>query len=250
MENTQKFSGKSEHYEQSRPAYAAEFITWLADTLELDANTPVADFGAGTGKLTRQLLELGLPVYAVEPNPDMREKMIALLNGYANFHPIAAPAENSGLAEKSVKLITAASAFHWFDTHAFRAECQRILWQDGWVCLVWNRRQLDNQINQGFRDIFSRYCPNFSGFSFEQQKTTQAINNFFKDAPLVKHFDNPVRYDLSGFVGRALSASYALVASDVGYAEFVGELEALFHQHAIDGFILMPHQSVAYLGKV
>lgn len=250
MDDTQKFSGKSDIYEQSRPAYAPALINWLKDELQLGPQTPIADIGAGTGKLTRQLLELDAPVYAVEPNADMRQKMVALLGDQANFHAIATPAEKTGLPNHSVKLITAASAFHWFDANAFRAECQRILWPEGAVCLIWNHRKLDNDINLGFRNIFSRYCPNFSGFSFERQKGTQAIERFFSAAPIEKHFDNPVRYDQAGFVGRALSASYAIIPGDDGYEEFLDALRQLFERYAADGFIEVPHQSVAFLGKV
>lgn len=250
MDNTQKFSGKSDIYELSRPTYAPELIEWLVNTLKLDTHSQIADVGAGTGKLTRQLLATGARVYAVEPNADMRNKAIALLDGYANFHPIAAPAENTGLPAQSIHLVSAASAFHWFDAKAFRVECQRILQADGQVCLMWNHRKLDNEINVSFREIFAKYCPNFSGFSFERQEGHRQIEGFFNGKVTEKRFDNPVRYDKAGFVGRARSASYAIIPGDDGYEDFIEALEKLFYQHAQDGFIDVPHQSVAFLGKV
>ena len=250
MDNTQKFSGKSDVYELSRPTYAPELINWLSTTLELNPQSQIADVGAGTGKLTRQLLATGATVYAVEPNADMRAKAIALLKNQANFHPIAAPAENTSLPAQSIHLITAASAFHWFDAPAFRAECQRLLVPDGQVCLIWNHRKLDNEINVAFREIFAKYCPNFSGFSFERQQGHRQIADFFEGKVTEKRFDNPVRYDMAGFVGRARSASYAIIPGDDGYEDFIEALERLFSQHEKDGFIDVPHQSVAFLGRV
>ena len=250
MDNTQKFSGKSDIYERSRPAYAPELIKWLVSTLNLGPQSQIADVGAGTGKLTRQLLTTGATVYAVEPNADMRAKAIALLEDQANFHPIAAPAEKTGLPAQSVHLITAASAFHWFDAQAFRVECQRLLLPGGQVCLIWNHRKLDNEINIAFREIFAKYCPNFSGFSFERQQGHRQLESFFDGKITEKRFDNPVRYDLEGFVGRARSASYAIIPGDDGYEDFIEKLEALFSQHEKNGFIDVPHQSVAFLGHV
>ncbi len=250
MDNTQKFSGKSDIYEQARPAYAPALISWLVQTLNLNPDSKIADVGAGTGKLTRQLLELGATVYAVEPNADMRYKAITLLSDYPNFQPIAAPAEHATLPDKSVNLITAASAFHWFDAKAFKKECQRILASDGHVCLIWNHRQLDNKVNIGFREIFEKYCPNFSGFSFERQKGHKSMESFFKGEIVEKCFDNPIQYNQAGFVGRALSASYAIRPDEDGYEEFIAALTTLFEQNATNGVIHVPHQSVAFLGKV
>lgn len=250
MDNTQKFSGKSDIYELSRPSYAPELIEWLVTTLKINPQSVIADVGAGTGKLTRQLLSTGATVYAVEPNADMRAKANALLSGQSNFHPIAAPAENTGLPAQSIHLITAASAFHWFDAQAFRLECKRLLLPEGQVCLMWNHRKLDNEINVAFREIFAKYCPNFSGFSFERQQGHRQFETFFEGKVIEKRFDNPVRYDLDGFVGRTRSASYAIIPGDDGYEDFIEALEALFSQHETNGFIDVPHQSVAFLGRV
>ena len=250
MDNTQKFSGKGDVYELSRPTYAPDLIEWLKNTLNLGPHSRIADVGAGTGKLTRQLLSTGATVFSVEPNADMRAKAIAILSEHANFQPIAAPAENTGLPAHSIDLITAASAFHWFDAKAFRLECQRLLVPDGQVCLMWNHRKLDNEVNLAFREIFAKYCPNFSGFSFERQEGHRQIEGFFNGKVTEKRFDNPVRYDIAGFVGRARSASYAIIPGDDGYEDFIEALEKLFYQHAQDGYIDVPHQSVAFLGHV
>ena len=250
MDNTQKFSGKSDIYEAARPAYAPALMAWLSTALKLGPESRIADVGAGTGKLTAQLLATGAMVYAVEPNADMRAKAIAILNHEAHFHPIAAPAENTGLPAHSFHLITAASAFHWFDAQAFRAECQRLLLPEGQVCLIWNHRKLDNEINVAFREIFAKYCPHFSGFSFERQEGTRQIESFFSSEVIEKRFDNPVRYDMAGFVGRARSASYAIIPGDDGYEDFIEALENLFSLHEKDGYIDVPHQSVGFLGRV
>ena len=46
-------------------------------------NFPVADIGAGTGKLTKQLLKQNLIVSAVEPNLNMRKFGISIRPKYS-----------------------------------------------------------------------------------------------------------------------------------------------------------------------
>ena len=58
-------------YERSRPLYPEEAVRWLTG----DAPADVLDLGAGTGKLTRQLVALGHRVVAVDPLPEMLEQL-------------------------------------------------------------------------------------------------------------------------------------------------------------------------------
>jgi ubiquinone/menaquinone biosynthesis C-methylase UbiE len=54
-------------YERGRPSYPAAAVDWL---LPVGARR-VLDLGAGTGKLTRALLNRGLEVTAVDPSDEM-----------------------------------------------------------------------------------------------------------------------------------------------------------------------------------
>src|SRR5690606_25272056 len=47
-----------------------------------------------------------------------------------------APAENSGIGENSVDLITVAQAAHWFDLSRFWVEAQRVLRRPG-ILAIW-----------------------------------------------------------------------------------------------------------------
>jgi SAM-dependent methyltransferase len=66
------FEAAGERYERARHDYPPAAIDWLIESLGIAPGARVLDIGAGTGKLTRPLLERGLDVIAVEPVNGMR----------------------------------------------------------------------------------------------------------------------------------------------------------------------------------
>lgn len=246
MDNTQKFSGKADVYQQARPSYAQAMLDFIAQKWQIGEESQVADIGSGTGILTHQLLGLGAKVFAVEPNADMRAKAKELLGDNPNFFSVIGTAEQTSLPDHSFHLVTAASAFHWFDPQLFRQECDRILLEGAPVVLVWNEARLSEEINLGRERIFKQYCPNFKGFSGGRDARNRAKRAFFGDEIQEQHFPNPLSYDRQTFVNRALSASYSLIETDPEFDAYVTELGELFDQHAVDGKIVLPQDSVAY----
>jgi hypothetical protein len=69
---------------------------------------------------------------------------------------------------------------------------------------------------------------------------------FFGEEIQERRFSNPLIYDRQTFVNRALSASYSLIETDPEFNSYRAELGELFDQHAADGKIVLPQDSVAY----
>lgn len=133
-----------------RPGYSLEVLTVLAKHIGAFEKTDfaVADIGAGTGKLTENLIQIGLAGYAVEPNDAMREEGI-LLNGQEKFAWLKGPAEELPLPDSSVDWVLMASAFHWTKPLIALREFHRILKPEGFFTALWNPRHLeDNEIQQ------------------------------------------------------------------------------------------------------
>ena len=75
MKTEWDYSERAKTYDK-RADYNKDAIKYLFDQIQLFPEQRVADIGAGTGKLTKFLLENGLNVDAIEPNNNMRECII------------------------------------------------------------------------------------------------------------------------------------------------------------------------------
>src|SRR5262249_37683689 len=64
-------------YEDGRPGYAADVVAGAIAELDLGPGSIVLDLGAGTGKLTRMLLDAELAVIAIDPSPAMLAQLRA-----------------------------------------------------------------------------------------------------------------------------------------------------------------------------
>ncbi|WP_133013899.1 class I SAM-dependent methyltransferase [Clostridium cuniculi] len=251
MESTQKFNGLADVYTLGRPGYANELIDYLYLQHGFSDQSVIADIGSGTGKFSKLLLDKGSAVYCVEPNNDMRNKAIKELFKYKKFHSINGTATETTLDESSVDFITVAQAFHWFNVPLFKEECKRILKEDGRVFLIWNLRDTCSEINLHSFEIFSKYCPNFKGFSGGIEKDDVRIKEFFNEKYNYVEFDNPILYTTQDiFINRCLSSSYSLKEGDKNYQKYLEELSKLYDKHVDNNILTMPNKTVAYFGML
>jgi SAM-dependent methyltransferase len=116
-------------YQAVRPSYPDEVVEWCRPAAP---DGLVVELGAGTGKLTTQLVAAGLRMRAFEPAAEMRSAWSAPI-------PVDdAPAESIPLPDGSASVVVAAQAAHWFDRSRALPEMCRVLVPGGRVVLVWN----------------------------------------------------------------------------------------------------------------
>jgi ubiquinone/menaquinone biosynthesis C-methylase UbiE len=133
VDRARSFGPVAEAYDRGRPSYPAEAVAWLAGG---EAKV-VLELAAGTGKLTRELVDQGHAVFATEPDEAMLE---VLRERVPEVSAKVATAEEIPANDRSVDVVVVAQAFHWFDHDAALAEIARVLKPGGHVALVWNSR--------------------------------------------------------------------------------------------------------------
>lgn len=148
------FGQNASDYEQGRPSYPQDAVSFLSDRLGLGRTRLVLDLGAGTGKLTRLLVPTGAVVLAVEPVAAMRRELAAAAPAAL---VCAAQAEALPVRSARVDAVVCAQAFHWFATTEVVQELARVLRPAGGLALVWNVR--DNSVPwvRSFTDLLRPY---------------------------------------------------------------------------------------------
>ena len=129
------FGNSAREYELGRPRWPDELIDRVAGELELGSDATVLDLGAGTGKLTRDLVPRFGRVIAVEPDDAMRA---VLEEGVPEAESLAGSAEAIPLPDASVDAVFTAEAFHWYASDESVGEIVRVLRPRGGLVILWN----------------------------------------------------------------------------------------------------------------
>lgn len=245
MNNKEIFTGRSDDYSRFRPSYPEAAVNWL---YERCPEARVADVGAGTGIFTRCLLRRFNEVVAVEPNEDMRKIFREQL---PDISCLAAAGEATGIAEKSIDLITVAQAFHWLDENKFKDESLRILRPAGKVAIIWNT-ELKNDFVLARDGVCQKYCPRFRAGHAGKRSVAEGDdflrNSYFKKVEVVS-FPNPFTMDLEIYLGNMRSRSYSLKPDDAEYENFMAELRLIFDRFSENGMITELQETQIYLGE-
>jgi SAM-dependent methyltransferase len=139
-------------YDELRPGYARQAVSWLVERGGLRRGDPVVDLAAGTGQLSRHLEPAGMRVIAVEPASNMR----AVLRERLPSVPVVdARAESLPFGDGGVAAVVVGNAFHHFDREAAFTELRRVLRPGGVVALFWAWPLEEEQLAMpGMRDVY------------------------------------------------------------------------------------------------
>jgi len=129
------FGAAAAAYAEHRPDYAEAAVRWALEPISGGRPVRVADIGAGTGKLTAMLADLGADVTAVEPDPQMLAELRRTMPGVRS---VPGSAEEIPLPDASVDAVLAGQAMHWFDLDRAVPEIARVLTPGGVLAGLWN----------------------------------------------------------------------------------------------------------------
>ncbi|WP_307479255.1 class I SAM-dependent methyltransferase [Microbacterium trichothecenolyticum] len=137
-DKSMSFGRAAAAYESGRPGYPIDSVAWLLEPIrEPGRALRVADVGAGTGKLTRAVVELGADVVAVDPDADMLATLRENVRGVPTF---VGTAEALPLPDSGLDAVVMGQSWHWVDPEAGSLEIGRVLRSGGTLGLIWNIR--------------------------------------------------------------------------------------------------------------
>lgn len=249
----ERFSGRVQDYVRYRPTYSAAAVQFLREEFRLPLSAVIADVGSGTGILTKQFLDLGFTVHAVEPGDEMRQVAEEILKGIPNFRSHKGDSTKTGLERASVDLITAAQAFHWFDLEPTRIEFRRILKANGGVALLWNERDKREGFGAEYEKFLSAHSVDYDQLhrGIAEVPIQSRMEILFAPAkPMFRAFANPQSLDWDGLWGRFRSTSYSPKEGDVRFEPARRALRELFERYQKNARVSFAMNTDVYFGRL
>jgi SAM-dependent methyltransferase len=227
-------------YERARPGYPPEAVAWIADRLDLREGRTVLDLAAGTGKLTRALLDTGARVIAVEPGDAMRAELERAAPG---AETLRGSAEDIPLPDAGVDAIAVGQGFHWFRHDEAIPELHRVLRPGGGVALVWNSRDPDAPLQHEISELIAPFVPHDRPDAEESRRQLAASELF---GPLEeRRFKFVQELDPDTLAERIASISFVAAAPDEARRELDAAIRRVAEQ--LGGLVPFPYVTAAYV---
>jgi SAM-dependent methyltransferase len=245
------FGAVARDYERGRPGYPPEAIDAITRELHLERGSVVVDLAAGTGKLTRELIERFHRVIAIEPLVEMRAH---LARTTPRAEALEGTAEHIPLPDASANAVLVAQAFHWFDGRRALGEIARVLRPGGGLGLLWNttpweRREsawfalLDDLLEGSRADlsVMRRYATGGWREAFERQQRFRPLT--------MATFDNTQRVSRDEFLANLASRSYVARLAPDARRELLGQVSDLLDRRDSPmetGHVVVPMRTDVY----
>jgi ubiquinone/menaquinone biosynthesis C-methylase UbiE len=125
------FGGVASAYERYRPGPHAAAVDWI---LPGPVGT-VVDLGAGTGALTRLMMDRADQVIAVEPDDRMRSVLTDEIPG---AQAVMGKGESMPIPDSCADAVVASTSWHWMDPIPTLSEVHRVLVPNGVLGVLWS----------------------------------------------------------------------------------------------------------------
>lgn len=242
-EMSTSFGAQAGAYDSGRPGYPREAVDWLLAPLAGAGRAlRVADVGAGTGKLTRTIVETGADTVAIDPDPEMLATLRGSVHGVPTF---AGTAERMPLPDASVDAVLLGQAWHWVDVAAASTEAARVLRPGGILGLVWNIR--DETV-----PWVARLTAAMHGSHAEEMLAGDGVR-------VTAPFGDPERevwtwtrtLNASRLLDMVASRSYVITAASEERARIMADVQTLFDAHqrrdaAGEAVVDIPYRTETY----
>ena len=154
--HTNPFAAEAADYAHLRPTYPDELFQFLATVVP--SRAVAWDCATGNGQAATHLARYFARVIATDESGEM----LAQAPRDPKIIYRVAEAEDSGLEDRSVDLVSVASAIHWFDLERFYEEVRRVV-KPGGTLAAWTYytpvfgNEIDSVIHRLAHDVLGAY---------------------------------------------------------------------------------------------
>ena len=181
----------------------------------------------------------------------MRAAAAQMLGVYPGFHSVEGTAERTTLPPRSVGMVTAAQAFHWFDRTLARTEIARILKPGGWLALIWNeRRTTATPFLREYEMLSQDFGIDYRSVR-EQHPDLSQIRRFVgQNAVFLEVLAHQQKLGYASLEGRLLSSSYAPELGHPAHRPMVAKLREIFDRHEHGGTVSLDYDTHVYYAQL
>lgn len=230
-DSRERFGPRAGNYAAYRPSHAPQAVDAVLEGLGDPGKLVIADIGAGTGLSSRLFADRGATVIAIEPNAAMRAKA----QSHERVTWRDGNAEATGLPGKSVDVVVACQAFHWFATPQTMSEFARIARRRA-AMLQYERDERD-PFTAAYGEIVRAYATDDT-----EEMRRRGVETFTDlashDAVRRVEAYSVQTMDSAALLGRAASSSYLPASGEMG-ERLAADLRALFARFERDGYVTM-----------
>lgn len=236
------FDAAAEEYDAARPPYPAAVYDLLDMRVAGLAGKTVADGGAGTGIVARQLLDRGAEVVAFDPGPAVLHRAIGRTPGLRAF---VADAAAVPLRSQVLDMVCFGQSWHWVDQAEGSREMSRLLRSHGWWAAWWNPPWADEQVwFDEFYSLLEARCPGFSRDQRDIDWCAEAIDaegTFEISERHIIPWDRQV--STQEWLTDLRSHSYVIGLPGVQREELLSITESILESHFPAGAMAVPYQT-------
>ena len=156
-----------------------------------------------------------------------------------------ATAEQTGLANGSIDLVTCFQSFHWFDPETTSREFRRILKPSGRLALVWNNRDSGDPFTQHYGELMEKASDKHP--ALDRPEFFPENSNFTNVQEFHCFIQQPL--DRAGLIGNANSRSY-VPQNGAAYEQLITGLNQLYDRWVdAQGLVYLNYQTKVFLAS-
>lgn len=238
---------RAREYNKYRLPYSNEAAAFIIGKIGCK-NGVIADIGTGTGLVARCFTGRAKKIYALDPDREMRRVAQSELSVFREINVLPGSAEETGLPDGSVDLITVGNALHRFDGERSKGEFARILKRDGWLAVL-SYRFNEASLGQAMNDVRNQF-PQLRERKKGQVNDKPSDFFFGSSAPGKYLFPQIFEENWDTFWGAAKSCMEAPDEDDYWFNDYQTAYRKIFDTYAKNDVLTVYYNTEVVLGRV
>lgn len=241
MANRNNFGHMGVEYSAARRGYPNEVFEYVK-YLSKEKNSKILDLGCGTGISTRQLKGYFSDVTGADKDQLMIDQA---LRQSADIPYIVTNADDLPFKSRQFDIVTAFTAFHWFNDEKSLKEIKRVLKHEGllFVALKTNRKDENEDFRKGYHSILKKFAGEDYDATYKHHEVELMLKVGFSNLRQ-KSFFVDEKYTVEEALVLLRSLSLWNLVKEADRPRMLEEMKKFYENHLTKGFVVRKREIV------